>query len=78
MGYDCRILEAAAQPIAAIRVQVESGDVGAILAQLLPEVFTWLQAKGIEPAGRPFVRYFARPGSSARSERLPQTFERGI
>lgn len=57
MSYTCRIVEAPAQPMAAIRVKVKTEEFGGVLATLLPEVFVWLQTQGAAPAGRPFTRY---------------------
>jgi AraC family transcriptional regulator len=57
MSYACRIVEAPAQPVAAIRVRVKTEEFGGVLATLLPEVFVWLQTQGATPAGRPFTRY---------------------
>lgn len=46
----------AAQPYAAIRRPVTMRTIPEI-ADRIPEVFAWLAARGIEPAGAPFLRY---------------------
>jgi effector-binding domain-containing protein len=48
----------AEQPYAAIRVQVAMSEIGETLPPLVPEVFGWLQSRGIAPAGPPFFRYY--------------------
>jgi effector-binding domain-containing protein len=51
-----RIVERAAQPYVAVSGLVTMQTVGAV-ADRIPEVFGWLGARGIEPAGAPFLRY---------------------
>lgn len=51
-----RITNRAEQPYAAIRGVVTMRTISAI-ADRLPEVFGWLGAQGVEPAGAPFFRY---------------------
>ena len=50
------IEERAAQPYAAIKGVVTMDSIGAI-ADRLPDVFGWLYAHGLEPAGAPFLKY---------------------
>lgn len=51
-----RIEERPEQPYVAIRGHVTMQTFAAI-ADRLPEVFGWLGARGVEPAGPPFFRY---------------------
>jgi effector-binding domain-containing protein len=51
-----RIVERAEQPYVAVSGRVTMETIGAI-ADRLPEVFAWLGARGLEPAGAPFFRY---------------------
>lgn len=51
-----RITHRAEQPYAAIKGVVTMRTIGTI-ADRLPEVFGWLGARGVEPAGAPFFRY---------------------
>jgi len=51
-----RITHRAEQPYAAIKGVVTMRTISAI-ADRLPEVFGWLGARGVEPAGAPFFRY---------------------
>jgi effector-binding domain-containing protein len=46
----------AAQPYAAIRARVSMAEIGGLGARL-GEVYAWLGARGLAPAGPPFFRY---------------------
>jgi len=50
------ITQRAAQSYAGISAWVTMADVGSI-ADRIPEIFGWLGARGIAPAGAPFFRY---------------------
>ena len=50
------ITQRAAQPYAGISAWVTMATVGSV-ADRIPEIFGWLGARGIEPAGPPFFRY---------------------
>jgi effector-binding domain-containing protein len=50
------IVERAEQPYVAVSGLVTMQTIGAI-ADRLPEVFGWLAARGLEPAGAPFLKY---------------------
>ncbi len=50
------ITQRAAQPYAGISAWVPMAAVGSV-ADRLPEIFGWLGARGIAPAGPPFFRY---------------------
>jgi effector-binding domain-containing protein len=47
----------AEQPYVAIRATSAMGRVGEVAAPLIGEVFGWLTAQGVSPAGPPFFRY---------------------
>jgi effector-binding domain-containing protein len=51
-----QVVERAAQPYVAIRKSVTMQTVAA-LADRIPELFGWLGARGVEPAGAPFFKY---------------------
>jgi effector-binding domain-containing protein len=51
-----RIVERAEQPYVAVSGRVTMQTIGTI-ADRLPEVFGWLGARGLEPAGAPFLKY---------------------
>jgi effector-binding domain-containing protein len=50
------IIQRAAQPYAGISSWVPMAAVGSV-ADRLPEIFGWLGARGVTPAGPPFFRY---------------------
>jgi len=50
------VTRAERQPYVAIRGHVTMAEIGA-LAVRTPEVFAWLGARGIAPAGPPFLKY---------------------
>jgi effector-binding domain-containing protein len=50
------IEERAAQPYVAIKGVVTMQSIGAI-ADRLPDVFGWVSAHGLQPAGAPFLKY---------------------
>ncbi|MGW0230656.1 GyrI-like domain-containing protein [Actinopolymorpha singaporensis] len=52
-----RIVERAAQPYVAITASVPMTRMAATLPPLNAEVFGWLEARGIEPAGAPLWKY---------------------
>jgi effector-binding domain-containing protein len=51
-----KIVERAEQPYVAVSGRVTMRTIGAI-ADRLPEVFAWVGARGLEPAGAPFFKY---------------------
>jgi effector-binding domain-containing protein len=51
------IVERGVQPYVAIRQFVTMQTLGMVLPQVHPEVFAWLGARGIAPAGAPFWKY---------------------
>jgi hypothetical protein len=50
------ITRRAAQPYAGISAWVTMATIGSV-ADRIPEIFSWLGARGIAPAGPPFFRY---------------------
>jgi effector-binding domain-containing protein len=57
MTNEPRIEERAAQPYAGIRRRVTMDGLGGAIDEALPELFGWLAARGVPPAGPPFIRY---------------------
>ena len=51
------IVTHAAQPYVAIRTHVTMADLGTVVPPLNQEVFAWLGACGVAPAGAPFWKY---------------------
>ncbi len=56
MQIEPRIVARAGQPYVAVRRQVTM-DTIATAADLIPGLFGWLAARGIPPAGAPFLKY---------------------
>lgn len=56
MGIAAEVTQRTAQPYVAIGAQVTMAAVGSV-ADRIPEIFGWLGARGITPAGPPFLRY---------------------
>lgn len=56
MSIAAEITERSAQPYVAITADVTMATIGSI-ADRIPEIFGWLGARGIAPAGPPFLRY---------------------
>jgi effector-binding domain-containing protein len=52
-----RIVDRKAQPYLGIKASVAMQDLAAVIPKLIPEVFAWLGAHGLPPAGAPFFRY---------------------
>ena len=52
-----KIAERGEQPYVAITATIPMREIGPSAQSLLPEVFGWLAARGIRPAGAPFFRY---------------------
>ena len=52
-----KIIERIEQPYVAITAKVTMREIGPSAETLLPEVFGWLEQRGITPAGAPFFKY---------------------
>ena len=51
------VIQRADQPYVAIRALVTMESLGAVVPPLNKEVFGWLAARGVAPAGAPFLKY---------------------
>jgi effector-binding domain-containing protein len=58
MTTEPEIAELPARPYAAIAASVTMETIGSVVPPLNGEVFGWLAARGIAPAGPPFWRYY--------------------
>ena len=56
MSDAAEIVTRAEQPYVAIRGHVSMAEIGAFAVRT-PEVFAWLGARGVAPAGPPFLKY---------------------
>jgi effector-binding domain-containing protein len=57
MLTEAEVVERSAVPYVGIRAHTTMQDIGTILPGLHPQVFAWLGARGIAPAGAPFWKY---------------------
>jgi effector-binding domain-containing protein len=57
MGYQIQTRTVSAQDVMSIRVQCHVAELGAMLAEILPEVWRYCRKSGIAPSGPPFTRY---------------------
>jgi hypothetical protein len=57
MQTEPEIVQRAEQPYVAIKASVTMETIGTVLPQLHPEMFAWLDAHGVRPAGAPFSKY---------------------
>lgn len=80
MPYEIVVKEIDAQPIVSIRTQCHAAEIGAILGEILPEIFRYLRSHDVWPSGPPFTRYhgFSETqvdieGGMPVSERVPGT-----
>jgi effector-binding domain-containing protein len=57
MQSEPEIVQRAEQPYVAIKASVTMETIGTVLQSLHPEMFAWLDAHGVRPAGAPFSKY---------------------
>jgi DNA gyrase inhibitor GyrI len=57
MSQEPQIQQRPARPYAGIRVRVAMDGIAAAVDEAFPELFGWLAAHAIAPAGPPFIRY---------------------
>lgn len=57
MTYAMELRTIQSRPIVGIRVTTVPAELGATMDQLLPEVWGYLEGRGVQPAGPPFARY---------------------
>jgi effector-binding domain-containing protein len=57
MKTEPQIVQRAEQPYVAIKASVTMESISAVLPSLHPEMFAWLDAHGVRPAGAPFSKY---------------------
>ncbi len=61
MGYAVKSLELAEQPTAVVRARVPVEQISTWLPAAYGEVFEYLGARGVAPAGPPFARFTMEP-----------------
>jgi effector-binding domain-containing protein len=57
MSHQVRVELRAAQPYAGIRMRVTMDGLPGAVDEAFPELFGWLAAQDVPPAGPPFIRY---------------------
>jgi len=57
VSYKIEVKDLDAQPVVSIRVQCHAAEIGATLAEILPEVWAYLRKQNTFPSGPPFTRY---------------------
>jgi hypothetical protein len=58
MTTEPRLEQRDAQPYVEIQTRAAMNEMDSVIPQRLGEVFAWLGAHGVAPAGPPFVRYY--------------------
>jgi effector-binding domain-containing protein len=53
-----QVVQREEQPYVGIRTQVPPSKFKKIIPQFLEELFAWLRARDVQPAGAPFMRYY--------------------
>jgi effector-binding domain-containing protein len=59
MAYEIEIKEIESQPTIGIRVTILPSELSEAMGEILPEVWSYLESRGIYPASPPFARYYA-------------------
>ena len=57
MYTEPKLEQRAEQPYVGIRLQVPMSEFGRVISQTHNQIFGWLSAQGIQPAGAPFMQY---------------------
>jgi effector-binding domain-containing protein len=57
MSYEVEVRKVPEQHVVSIRTQCHVAELGAILSEILPEVWRYIRQSGVSPTGPPFTRY---------------------
>lgn len=68
MSYEITVKELKPQPILSIRTKCRVAEIGPVLKEILPEVFSYLDKRGVRPSGPPFTRYHSYDGTQCELE----------
>lgn len=68
MEYKIELKELKPQPMLSIRTSCRVAEIGPVLAEILPEVYYYLDKRGVRPAGPPFTRYHSFDGTMCEIE----------
>ena len=68
MAYEVELKDLKPQPMVSIRTSCKVAEIGPVLGEILPEVFHYLDKRGVRPAGPPFTRYHSFDGTNCEIE----------
>jgi effector-binding domain-containing protein len=68
MSYEIEVKDLKPQPTVSIRTRCKVAEIGPVLREILPEVFHYLDKKGVRPSGPPFTRYHDYDGTDCDIE----------
>ena len=68
MPYEFEIKEIKPQPVASIRLKCKAAEVGPHINEILPEIYGYLESRGVTPCGPPFTRYHGYTGDDVDME----------
>jgi effector-binding domain-containing protein len=68
MSYNIEQKTIKPQPMVSVRSSCRVAEIGPVLKEMLPEVFTFLDERGIRPSGPPFTRYHSFDGTNCEIE----------
>jgi len=68
MPYEITVKEPDPQPMVSVRANCMVAEIGPSLAEILPEVFSYLDKLGVKPSGPPFTRYHSYDGTNCEIE----------
>jgi effector-binding domain-containing protein len=68
MEYTIELKKLEPQPMVSIRTSCRVAEIGPALAEILPEVFHYLDKRKVRPSGPPFTRYHSYDGSICEIE----------
>lgn len=57
MSYEVEVRKVPEQHVVSIRTRCHAAELGAILSEILPEVWRYIRQSGVSPSGPPFTRY---------------------
>jgi effector-binding domain-containing protein len=57
MSYEIEIRTVTPQHVVSIRTKCHVAELGAMLSEILPEVWRYIRKSGVAPSGPPFTRY---------------------
>ena len=68
MTQEIAIKRVSSQPTMGVRVSVPREQIGPMMGEILPEVWGYLEGRGVHPAGPPFARYYGHDETNVDME----------